>query len=373
MTISKNSKFQVRQHPLQTLYRIMNSSHFRNLRGHRVPVLQLYRRLLRHCGQFENARPVVVSRFKKFKGLMSSYITRDRILEGYSWEEKLRRAILDPEGNKETVKYINQEIEKYRHTLLENGKRTTNVSSSKQRNRKHKKRQPDPLVDYNLPPEGIQLNSLKQDNRLRTYRNRVYRNFSDRLSQKSELDQFYLDVFLTPEYRRQREDAIIQQRKKREMFKPPTIRMVSLQTPIAPFALLKVVGFKQTYQLGQHIRRALQDKRQIKLAKLERYLEYAQEQADWEKEVEGDSNNQNKALWCDPIQDAVNRVRKSIDQDKRRRLRYRKRLLRRKKMLENMAMYRHRKKVASWQKSSSSPRVLHPFEQQQNRKRLYLS
>lgn len=330
-------------------------NHFRELESHRRPVLQLFRRLLRHGGQFEEARPVIVGEFRKWKGLMSSYKARERILDGYHWEEVLRRAIVDDEPG------LLKDIEDRIHVYKQEMERRQNVKSGLvQRNQRHKGPK-DPLQNYNKPPEGMQLRILQEENKRLTYKRRVLRNSADRLSKKVDLDELYMDVFLIPEYRRQREMSIMNTRRSRDMAKPPTARITNVTTPIGPFSLLQVVGYKQSSILGMRIRKALADKRQQKIAKLEEYLTYARQQAQWEKEVEKSRKHLETLTtqWCQPIEDALVRMKRGIDRDRNRFLNYRKIIIRRKKMLQPVLARRHENKIKQWQNYNPPP--LHPF------------
>ncbi|KAA8905453.1 hypothetical protein TRICI_005299 [Trichomonascus ciferrii] len=286
---------------------------------------------------------------------MSSYKARERILDAYHWEDVLRRAIIDDEPA------LLKDIEERIHAYEEEVKRRPGVKSKPvHRNQRHKGPQ-DPLQNYNKPPEGVQLRMLQEDNKRLTYKRRVLRNFPDRLSKKVELDELYMDIFLIPEYRRQREMSIMNTRRMREMAKPPASRITHVTTPIGPFSLLQVSGYKQSPILGMQVRKALSDKRQQKIAKLEEYLKYAKQQAVWEKEIEKSRKHLETLTkqWCEPIEDAIARMKRGLERDRNRYLTYRKVLIRRKQMLQPILAKRHENKIKQWQNYNPPP--LHPL------------
>lgn len=331
-------------------------NHFRELESHRRPVLQLFRRLLRHGGQFADARPAIVGEFKKWKGLMSSYKARECILDGYHWEDILRRTIVNKEPKllksiEDRIYVYNKEVERQRNVKTE----------PVQRNQRHKGPK-DPLENYNKPPEGLQLHMLQEDNKRLTYKRRVLRNFTDRVSKKVELDELYMDIFLIPEYRHQRKTSIMNSRRNREMAKPPTARITNVTTPIGPFSLLQVVGHRQSPVLGMRVRKALADKRQQKIAKLEEYLAYAKQQAMWEKDVDKSRKHLETLTkqWCEPIENALTRMKNGLDRDRTRFLNYRRVIIRRKQMLKPILAKRHENKIRRWQNYNPPP--LHPFK-----------
>ncbi|ODQ67773.1 hypothetical protein NADFUDRAFT_39190 [Nadsonia fulvescens var. elongata DSM 6958] len=339
----------------------MNSTCFRDLTAHKVPVLRLYRRLLRHSTYLEQAltKPIITklrlhgtdradvdlpryirreikNGFRDNKGLMSSYIVNDRLNEAYQWEEILRGlyAYDQHELRANCLAHLESrynDIEKTKKNkeweyLLENVPWRKHAVKGK-----NERKQFDLL---NEPPkqgsEGLSL--IKQAARTR----QIYKKVVDKLkfekiiTQKANLlDERYLQTILVPEIAKKRQNrfyrTILREREEKGM----EVKLKYIQGTRSLIPYLKF-PWGQSDTTSVYIRKhIIQGQRDFdRLKELEWWKMIAEREAEWEYQISEKNKDlsQLRLEWRRPFDEEEVRIKtrstKYVENAKENRLRF---------------------------------------------------
>lgn len=322
-------------------------AHFRDLASHRIPVLQLYRRLLRHAGYVDLSlseqktslsnkllRKTISDAFKYYRPLMSSYTTLSMINEALKWEESLRLSILNP-TDLDLKAYIRKDHETFKNLLGEKQKRRE--KNEKYQKREKVSRRTDKSDRYNLPPVGHELELLRERTLRNTYRRRLTK--LGVLPQKNvDEGMFYVNTFLVPEYRLQKKNEIESIKRERIMSKPLTarLRVLRLNALVGALSYLNVTGQKQTLGLTSTIRKLMLSKDVEKLERLKEIAYLAKLEAQWQDD--------SVDSWTEPIMQSLALLRSRIKKAEKLAM-HRKILIARKARIDHMLEGRHKRLV----------------------------
>lgn len=235
-------------------------THFRNLQGHKRPVLKLYKLLLRHSAALpfvpsKNAdiRNEISTRFHANSNMMSGFHAKNLIEDAMRWARILREAIQSGgvKGDSDSLQIIQKELEKIDVIKKKN---QCKKESTKQREKNYRR---NPLKgswldEYNQAAYKIEHDKkgsvkaclYKSTSRVATNRGRALRKFSKGFQGKYKLDEVYIQAFIIPQYRSYYETKSLERRMKIETSRPLQMKLAIFKTHIGPFSYLKYPGQK---------------------------------------------------------------------------------------------------------------------------------
>lgn len=343
-------------HQHQYMFQI---SHFSRLSNHKRPVLNLYRNLIRLGNSIpsELSKDVlygVKNTFRCNKKTKSPHAARDQLEYGYFWESILLEAI-----EKCSTENITSEIVKHKKMVQEKRKmrasrKLLQTYRLDQNNRVGTMM--NNLRDYNqIAPAGTEeYEKLKSLARIDTFRKRAIRHLKRHklISVKSDLDPFYIDVFIAPQLRSERyKKQNIWKMKRETTFK--STRLSKIITPSGPMTQLLVPGQgRRTSKLrAMRVRNMLKMDFKPKIERLDNLIELAKYEAWWEKHVEK-SELHLPALtleWTGPIKEYRNTIVQRRLREYERNENYRQRLVSKKKYIDNILRGKVRRNKELWQ------------------------
>lgn len=280
-------------------------SNFRNLESHRRPILHLFRHLLRISSVIEHKKETAFI-FKQRKGIQSSYKAREWIQEAFEWDEILREYALDG-SHKEKV---NEKLEKI-HSHMNPVKKIQKKEGEK--NQGHKKEK-DRFIDYNTQLNELKLEELKNEHALQTYRKRILKHEQQmfNLTSKRDIDNEYIDLIKTPDYRTKQELAKLNNMFKRDV-RSPNVKLQYMTTPLGFFWYLKRPDKPPSDTVGGMIRSLKQDRSLEQRRELEQLLNAAKDEALWESITNNKDIKITEKEWTKEIMNDIKRI------DKRRK------------------------------------------------------
>jgi hypothetical protein len=249
---------------LAALFRFMNKiTHFRDLEGHKGPVLRLYRVLLRHSANlpFESSkngdiRHAISQAFHKNTNMMSGIHARNQLIDAIKWAEILRLTI---QGDHTSLGLVKEELENIKSTK---DKQALQAAPFKRREKNYT---PDPrkgswLDEYNQAAHNLLSSEdpvaaclFKSTSRIATNRGRALRKFSNEFREKYKLDELYIEAFIIPEYRNQHDIRALKWRIQVESSRPLTMKLTTFRTSMGQFSYLKLPGKRASTNTMQYM------------------------------------------------------------------------------------------------------------------------
>lgn len=262
-------------------------THFRELQGHKLPVLRLYRTVLKHIANLplsgdENAqiRRIWSNQVHKNTNMMAGFHAKRQLNEARRWARLFRLAI---EGDCKAIESVKQELQ----LRLERERREiARVAEEPKRERNYRM---DPrkgtwLDEYNrvITQNLAESPLFRASSRQATNRGKAMRKFTDEFKRKYDLDEFYIDSFIVPDFCRVRELQAIERRKKLEMSRPLTAVLSTFRSPFGPFSYLRLPGKRTNSRTMQYMHNYRKDVFHETRHNIDDFLVLAQCEDDWE-------------------------------------------------------------------------------------------
>lgn len=333
-------------------------SHFSKLSNHKRPVLNLYRRLLRLGNNLPNELSQDVlhgvrNTFRSNKKTTSPHAARDQLEYGYFWESIISEAIIEHKTEK-----IITELTKHKNSIRKKRKELKSRKLLQSYRFDKANRLSTVLVDLgayneNSPPDTEEYEKLKTFARIDTFRKRAIRHLKRHqlISVKSELDPFYLDVFIAPQLRQEHYKRQNLWKMKRETTFKST-RVSKIPTSVGPMTQLLVPGQgRRTSKMrALRVRNMLRIDFKPKIAALDNLLELAKYEALWEKQVEKSELHLPTLTleWTAPIKKYRNDLFAKQQKEYERNEIYRQRLVSKKQYIDNILRGKVRRNREIW-------------------------
>ncbi|VVT53693.1 uncharacterized protein SAPINGB_P003702 [Magnusiomyces paraingens] len=322
----------------------MRRVHFRKLDSHRIPVLQLYKSILRNTlhltlpqNDVHTLRTEITEQFKAGRNSMAIIKTKYLLQMAQVWSTHIYNAVRDPKS--ESLNWIK-----------------ARMIEQKQQREYECRIQQDKNITKPTRPTGEALVNVQRRSTYTVFRHRMLRSYqkSGRISAKSELDETYLNSVLIPEFMERKAEQKLQRRRAIETGSPQSARIVYIPTPIGTFYFLRYPPKKMKRNLASLIHNHIHTNKMAQIDQLKGLIKLAEYEAQWEYDLEqGSSGGQQqldalKREWLAPISASIKGINSSVWKRGHKNEIYLSTLLMRKKQKDRIYQGIHERKLKKW-------------------------
>lgn len=326
----------------------MRRIHFKKLESHRVPVLQLYKTILRNALHLPLPQPDVHTIHSEIalqfrQGRSSMAITKTQLLlnKAQLWSDHIYNAVRDSKSeSNSSLDWIKSQL----HQHLKD-------TAMKER------RLQDQQIKIDTRPQGDDLKILQSRSRYTVFKHRLLRSYqkSCRVSRKSPLDDTYINSVLLPEFMARKDEKKLQQRRAIETGSPQTARLAYIPTPVGTVYFLRYPPKKMKRNLASYIHNHIHTNVYAKIDKLNDLMVLAAYEASWEYEMQSEkplhdqiSSDRIAAEWRNPIESSIKQLNYRIWQSSSSKEQHLDILLRRKRQKDRVYLRRYQGKLEKW-------------------------
>lgn len=356
--------------------------HFKSLESHRIPVLHLYKSLIRlslHLPVSKDYKSLIhsqiITKFKDGKKHMSPKTVKELLTKARLWNDKMYNAIKhDYENrimpNKDGVasliaedvdfqtspclKWINVQIKNHQALLKQ---------KEEQQKANEKLKQTQELDKTQIERQKLQSwNALYKHKLIMAYRK------SGRLATnipKAELDHTYIECILLPDYLKNQEMIKLGRRRKLQLSRPLTAKLAYTGVPTGKFFFLRYPWKRQNKILSQMIHKAIHSDLQARIEQLEELKVLANYEYAWEENLKSSTDfkslekNGPQHGWVAPINDSINSLKLLHNAREAKNNAHLRVLLRNKRLIDISFSRKYEKTIAKW-KAYSRDRKSNP-------------